>query len=103
MGGVLEPDLLPEKLKVRPDRPTDHELSSMFSTTKHIWRLMYVTVLWFGGGGMERDGGEVKVNLLLQEKLRLDASADYGLPNLFFRTKHCWRPMYITVVWLCAV
>ena len=34
--------LLEEKLKMRPDGPTDHELSNMFFTTKHTWRPMYV-------------------------------------------------------------
>ncbi|KAL8622079.1 hypothetical protein ACOMHN_056564 [Nucella lapillus] len=31
---------LEEQLKLRPDGPTDHELSHMFHTTKHQWRPM---------------------------------------------------------------
>ncbi|PVD24312.1 hypothetical protein C0Q70_14790 [Pomacea canaliculata] len=30
--------LVEEKLKMRPDGPTDNELSNMFFTTKHTWR-----------------------------------------------------------------
>ncbi|XP_076447854.1 large ribosomal subunit protein mL42-like [Babylonia areolata] len=31
---------LEEKLRLRPDGPTDHELCNMFFTTKHQWRPM---------------------------------------------------------------
>ncbi|KAK7102314.1 large ribosomal subunit protein mL42-like [Littorina saxatilis] len=32
--------LMEEKLKMRADGPTDHELCNMFFTTKHTWRPM---------------------------------------------------------------